>query len=411
MFALLAQRNFLLLWVAHTISISGDYIFFIAMTFWIYERTGSASATGAVLIVATIPMFLFAPLAGMVVDRWDRRRIMFLAEGARAVLFLGLLCAVLVQPSTLWPIYLVAFVQSALAAFFWPARGALLTQMIEPSALLASNALYMASDSVVRIIAPSLSAFVLLRGGLPGIIIVDSASFIISAGSVCLLTPITSRQIESVLPLRRRIVLESEENRALPPNTGMPTKEGDQVGADRRISVPLVLVAIVAYTAGTLSILLPVFVHTVLLAGPLAYGWLLTAQALGEGGMSVLVGRGSAWRQSRVIGFISACLVVGGLLLLLLAHIHMLLPGLLLNLVFGAVTTATSVQLLTWLQKDSDRRFAGRVLTAYAGVQALAQVVGMGMAGMMVSGMGVTWLIMFDGGLYVVGGALVWILL
>src|SRR5437879_3575694 len=111
MFTLLSQRNFFLLWIAHTISILGDYVFFIAITFWIYEQTGSASATGLVLITSTIPGILFAPLAGVIVDRWNRRNIMLVAESARAVLFLGLLDSIIVQPHTLWPIYVVGFVQ------------------------------------------------------------------------------------------------------------------------------------------------------------------------------------------------------------------------------------------------------------------------------------------------------------
>ena len=407
MFALLTQRNFLLLWVAHTISILGDYVFFIAITFWIYERTGSAAATGAVLIVSTVPMVLFAPLAGMVVDRWDRRRIMCVAESSRAVLFLSLLAVVIVQPSVLWPIYVVAFVQSALATFFWPARGALLPQMIEPSALLAANALYMVSDSVVRILAPSLGALVLLRLGPAGIIIIDAASFIISAGSVCLLTSNVSRQIEDVLPLGGR--LASEENQALPLHT--PIKSGERIYVRRYVNGLFILGAIVMYTAGTLSILLPVFVHTVLSAGPLAYGWMLTAQAIGEGAMSLLVGRGSTQQgQVRVIGFVSGCLAVGELMLALIVYIRMLVPGLLLNMVFGAMTAATSVQLLTWLQKSVDRRFSGRALATYMGVQALAQVVGMGVAGVMVDGVGVLWLLVFDAGLYVAGSVLVWML-
>lgn len=176
MLALLSQRNFCLLWVAHTISILGDYVFFIAMTFWIYEQTGSASATGAVLIASTVPSLLFAPLAGMLVDRWNRRSVMFAAESARTVLFLGLLGAVIVQPQVLWPVYVVGFVQSALATFFWPARSALLPQLIEPSSLFAANALYMVSDSGLRVIAPSLSAFILLRFGPPGVIAIDIAS-------------------------------------------------------------------------------------------------------------------------------------------------------------------------------------------------------------------------------------------
>ncbi len=400
MFALLGQRNFLLLWVAHTISILGDYVFFVAITFWIYERTGSAAATGAVLVVSTIPMFLFAPVAGMVVDRWDRRRIMLLAEGARAVLFLGLLVVVIARPSTLWPIYVVAFVQSALGTFFWPARGALLPQMIELSALLTSNALYMLSDSIVRILAPSLSALVLLRLGPPGVIIVDAASFITLAGSVYLLNPAMSQRIKGVSPLGERIV--PEEDRVS--NADVPTTRGERVGVKRRVGGLLVLGAIVAYTAGTLSILLPVFVHTTLLAGPLAYGWLLTAQAIGEGGMSVLMGQGSIWGgRVRSIGFVSGSLALGGLMLMLIVRIHILLPGLLLNLSFGAMTAATSVQILTWLQKSTDRRFFGRALVAYTGVQALTQVVGMGIASVMTSRVGVGWLIVFDGGSYIVG--------
>ena len=73
MFALLAQRDVFRLWTAHTISILGDYVFFIAITFWIYEQTGSATATGAVLITSTVPLSLFAPLAGMLIDRWHIR--------------------------------------------------------------------------------------------------------------------------------------------------------------------------------------------------------------------------------------------------------------------------------------------------------------------------------------------------
>src|SRR5215469_8354872 len=187
MFALLAQRNFSLLWFAHTISILGDYVFFIAIIFWIYARTGSPSATGAVLISSGFPLFLFAPLAGALVDRFDRRRLMLVAESARALLFLGLLGLVSSHPQILWPIYVVSFVQSAIAAFFWPARSALLPQLIQPSSLLAANALYLVSDSGIRVLAPSLSAVVLLRWGPEGVIVLDAASFVVSAGCISLL--------------------------------------------------------------------------------------------------------------------------------------------------------------------------------------------------------------------------------
>src|SRR5215831_16629726 len=202
MFALLSQRNFFLLWVAHTISILGDYVFFIAITFWVYEQTGSALATGAVLISSAIPIILFAPLAGRIVDRWDRRGIMLAAESARALLFLGLLGAIILWPHLLWPIYVVAFLQTALAAFFWPARSALIPQMIEPPSLLAANALYLVSDCGVRIVAPSLSALALLHLGPVGVVAFDAITFVISAGSVFLLATIPLKQIKAVSALR-----------------------------------------------------------------------------------------------------------------------------------------------------------------------------------------------------------------
>lgn len=420
MFALLSQRNFFLLWAAHTISILGDYVFFIAITFWVYEQTNSASATGLVLITSTIPAVLFAPLAGVTVDRWDRRCIMLVAESSRAILFLGLLGVVIVQPHALWPIYIVGFVQSALAAFFWPARSALLPQMVEPPSLLAANALYMVSDGAVRVIAPTLSTFMLFHLGSPGVIIVDAMSFVISVGCVCLLTTAPLQHDEAVsLPRRRQpfaILASSGENAQPPQDASIPAKRERRIHVDAgtwyRISGPLILGAIIAYTAGTLNILLPIFVRTMLSSGPLAFGWMLTAQAIGEGTMSVLLGRTRTRRRHlSMIVFVSGCLTVGGLTLIIIAYMHMLLPGLVLSLIFGAVTAAMTVQLLTFLQQRTTNRLLGRVLATYTAIQALAQVGGMGVASAVAVHVGVMWLLAFDGALYLLGSALVWLLL
>jgi DHA3 family macrolide efflux protein-like MFS transporter len=417
MFALLSQRNFFLLWVAHTISITGDYVFFIAITFWIYEQTGSALATGAVLISSSIPIILFAPLAGRIVDRWDRRGIMLAAESARAVLFLGLLGAIIVQPHVLWPIYVVGFLQTALAAFFWPARSALIPKMIEPPSLLAANALYMVSDSGVRIVAPSLSAFALLHLGPAGIVAIDAITFVISAGSVYLLTSTPGQQTQFASSLRTNpasaIFPSSEGNSSLTGVVEISLKKGRRIrtGSDANVGGLFFLGSIVAYIAGTLSILFPIFVHTTLAAGPLAYGWMLTAQAIGEGAMSLLLGRmptrGGHWG---VIGYISGCFVVGGLVLMLIVHLPMLVSSLLLNLIFGLTTAGITVQLLTCLQQRFAGCLLGRTLATYAAIQALARVGGMVVASATAALIGVVWLLAFDGVLYLLGAGLVWMI-
>jgi MFS family permease len=388
MFALLGQRTFFLLWIGHTVSIVGDYVFFIAITFWIYEQTSSALATGAVLITSTIPAILVAPLTGIVVDRWDRRHIMVVAESARAVLFLGLLGSVAIQPHTLWPIYLAGFVQSAIAAFFWQARSALLPRLISPSSLLAANALYLVSDSGVRIVAPTVSAFALLRFGPAGVIILDVASFVVSAGCISLLPPSLRLSSGEGTPWDKEAVSKRRDARAAP-----------------RVRDLVLLGALVTYTAGTLSILYPIFVRATLLAGPLAFGWLLTAQAIGEGIMSLFLARFLP-RPGPVqsMGFAAGGLMLSGLSLIFIASLRLLVPDLLLNTFYGAMVASTSVHLLTVLQQRVDNRFLGRALATYTGVQAFAQVIGMGMVTLLVGRLGVFWLLVLAGLLGVLGG-------
>lgn len=419
MFALLSQRNFFLLWVAHTISIVGDYVFFIAITFWIYEQTGSALATGLTLIASTIPNILFAPLAGMLADRWKRRSIMVMAESARAVLFLGLLCILIVQPHSIWPIYVVGFVQSALAAFFWSARGALLPQLIEAPTLLAGNALYMVSDSGVRVIAPALSTFFLLHLGPPGVVCIDAATFVISAGSIYLLRTAPLARYEALFPLR--LEPSSMDAPAQKQNALLSQKVGDSPQAHGWIRDNVSLLApvgglialgsLIAYTAGTLNILFPAFVQKTLSAGLLAFGWIMTAQALGEGTISLLLGRKSKQlKPSRVSILVAGCLAGGGLAFLLMAHLHTLALSLLCNLLLGATTAVVTVQLLTLLQQRIASGSLGRALASYAAMQTLAQVIGMGVISLVLAPIGITALLAFDGALYLLGSVLAWLL-
>jgi MFS transporter, DHA3 family, macrolide efflux protein len=412
MFALLAQRNVFLLWIAHTISILGDYIFFIAITFWVYAQTGSAAATGAVLISSTIPVFLFAPLAAMLVDRWDRRGIMLTAESARAVLFLCLLGIVNRLPHALWPIYIAGFLQTAIAAFFWPARSALLPQLVPSSSLLAANAWYQISDSGVRIIAPALSAAALLHLGPVGVIVLDVASFIISAGCISLLTNLrpTQREVASHPASRPSPVLQVEDQRCVIKGSAkQPRWRVPMNSAIAEVGGLLLLGGLITFTAGTLSILLPIFVRTVLVAGPLTYGWLLTAQAGGEGVVSIFLGRTSPRpNQMKSISVITGGLAMAGISLILIAFLQTLVSGLLLSILFGAMIAAISVHLLTFLQRRVNNDLLGQTLVALAAVQSLTQIAGMGMATIVVGWIGVPYLVALDGVFCLIGSGIVW---
>ena len=88
MLAVLRQRNFSLLWFGGVLSVVGDFFLFIALPFFVYERTGSALATGAMFAAETLPRLLFGSVAGVFVDRWDRKKTMVFADVSRAVILL-----------------------------------------------------------------------------------------------------------------------------------------------------------------------------------------------------------------------------------------------------------------------------------------------------------------------------------
>ena len=90
MLATLRQRNFALLWFGGLISFAGDWALIIALPVFVYDLTGSTLATGAMFIIQILPRVLLAPVAGVFVDRWDRKRVMVISDIIRGVILLSL---------------------------------------------------------------------------------------------------------------------------------------------------------------------------------------------------------------------------------------------------------------------------------------------------------------------------------
>src|SRR5919199_418218 len=128
MLATLRQRNFALLWAAGLISMLGDWFLFIALPFYVYTLTGSALATGGTFIAESLPSILFGSVAGVFVDRWDRRRTLIVADVVRAILLVGLLAVR--SPETVWIVFAISFSQSTIGQFFGPARDALIPRLV-----------------------------------------------------------------------------------------------------------------------------------------------------------------------------------------------------------------------------------------------------------------------------------------
>ena len=138
--ALLAEnRNYRLLWFGQIVSQLGDWFNSVAIYALLLELTGTATSVALMIIVQFLPMAVIGPVAGVVVDRVNRRRLMIATDVLRGLAVLVLL--MVRRPDQVWMVYLVMGTVVSLTAFFEPARTAVIPSVTTRSELLTANAL------------------------------------------------------------------------------------------------------------------------------------------------------------------------------------------------------------------------------------------------------------------------------
>lgn len=173
---ILGNRSFRRMWLASLLSLLGSQISRIGLLLHV-AREGDVVAGLAVLVaLETLPGALAAPLAGAVVDRFDKRAVMIASDLVRMLLML----AVLAHP-TVGVIYLMAALHSVLTAFFEPAKLASIPHVVGPKELLRANGLDKSASNLTLILGPVVGAELLLGLGLSATLIIDALTFLLSA--------------------------------------------------------------------------------------------------------------------------------------------------------------------------------------------------------------------------------------
>jgi MFS family permease len=181
LFASLTSRPFALLWSGQTISRIGDFLYQIALVWWVLQSTGSAVAMGTVLVCSFAPMLVFLLLGGVAVDRFHRIRVMVASDLFRGILVCTLAVLALQHHLSLWHVYVASVLFGTVDAFFQPAYTAVLPQLAPEAALPSANALTSMSQQLGRIAGPALGALIVAVGGTTLAFAVDGLSFFASA--------------------------------------------------------------------------------------------------------------------------------------------------------------------------------------------------------------------------------------
>jgi MFS family permease len=174
MLATLRKRNFALLWLAAMISRSGDWVLLVGLPIYVYLLTHSVLAISITLVAAFLPQIALGSVAGVLVDRWDRKQVMVVSN---LLLALGLLPLLLVRtPDHVWIIYVVSFVETSLEQFFTPAENALLPALVGEEHLVPANSLNSLVLNLSRLVGPALGGLIAVTFGLLGIVAADALS-------------------------------------------------------------------------------------------------------------------------------------------------------------------------------------------------------------------------------------------
>jgi MFS family permease len=398
MLGLLRQRNFALLWSGGLISMTGDWVLIVGLPFEVYRRTGSTLATGAMVLAYLVPSIALGSVAGVFVDRWDRRRLMVIVNLLLAACLLPLLA---IDALGIWIAYAVLVVVSSLEQLFVPAEIALLPNLLEggEDELVTANALSGVNRHLSRLIGPAIGGVIVAVGGLTAVAVIDAASFVLSAA---LIAAIRTRHSGA----RRD---ESLEHEAASAWRRLVREWRDGLGVVIRHPVLRALLLFFVVTrlgeGLTMTLFVP-WVTDALHSDAAGYGALLSTQAIGGLIGALVIGRMGS--RANPLNLLIAGALTFGLIDLVLFTYPVLFPfigpaliGMVIVGVPGAAMMAGIATLQQTLAADSHR---GRVIGALGAVGALGSLVGAIGAGIMGEVVPVIALLVVQGSGYVIGG-------
>ncbi len=193
------MRTFLIIWVGQLISIIGSGLTGFGLSVWIFNQTGQATPFALNALFYNLPRILLSPLAGSVADRYNRRRIMILADTAAAVITLAAVGLLFAGNLQVWHIYLATFLSSVFGAFQEPAYRASITMIVPKKDLPRAGGLQQMGGAIQSILIPLLAGFLYAVIGLRGVILIDFATYFFAIGALLLVhipQPALTTQVE-----------------------------------------------------------------------------------------------------------------------------------------------------------------------------------------------------------------------
>ena len=180
-FRSLKHRSFALLWLGQTLSRVGDFVYEIALAWWVLEKTGSAETMGLVLVFSITPSLLFLLIGGVAVDRLPRIMLMLFSDIGRGIAALVVAALAFTNQMQVWHVFAASLFFGFVMAFFQPAYAAIVPQIVPKDDLPSANALTSISANLGRVVGPAMGAAIVGWAGTSTAFAINGVSFLVSS--------------------------------------------------------------------------------------------------------------------------------------------------------------------------------------------------------------------------------------
>jgi len=375
----LRHRNYRLFFSGQSVSLVGTWITRIATSWLVYRLTGSALLLGVVGFCGQIPTLVLSPFAGVLVDRFDRHRILVITQFFSMLQSLALALLALPGIIKVWEILALQVVQGVINAFDTPARQSFIVDMIEDRADLP-NAIALNSSMVngSRIIGPSIGGIVIAAVGEGWCFMIDAISYLAVIASLMAMRVAKKQRPETV----GRVV---EELRA-----GL-----SYVSRSVPMRSALLLLALVSTMGMPYTVLMPAIAMERLHGGPHTLGFLMTASGLGAlAGALYLASRNSVLGLGKAMVLSTIAFGVG---LAAFSQSRVIWLSLILLPIVGGGMMVETASTNTILQTIVEERMRGRVMSFYTMAFLGTAPLGSLLAGLLADHIGAPLTILFGG--------------
>ncbi len=387
------SRTYFPLWLGQLLSSFGDTLHYIALVVLVFRLTGQGVAVAGVVAAEIVPVLLLGPIAGVIIDRFNRKAVMVGSDLFRALLVLSL-----IWPQGVWHAYLVAAGLAAGNTFFGPTVQAVIPSLTTPDQRLAANSVAWSTGRLVQILAAAIAGGLIASVGTGAAFAVNAASFAISAALILLL-PIPARAGE----------LGAGTKRGLQDFFGEAAAGLTYATRDAFVSRLLLVQGLASFAVGATGALLVVLSEQHLRLPPAGFAWLIGAIGLGALlGPFIPNTLATDYRDAR---WLFVPYVVRGVGDVLIAIFTPLPVAMLILFVYGLNTSTGMVVFSSTIQGAVPDKVRGRVFTLLDVTWNAMRLLSLALGGVLVDAAGIRPLFWLGGTLLALAGVLGLILL